>query len=99
MSPIYSIANELSHQVIGAALEVHKELGPGFLEAVYEEALEYEFQQRGIPYQKQHPIEVTYKGRIVGTGRLDFFIGDCLVVELKAVEDLALSIMCRLFLI
>jgi GxxExxY protein len=88
-SVLYSSANEFSHRVIGAAIEVHKELGPGFLEAVYEEALIYEFDQRGIPYTRQHIIQVSYKGRIVGAGRLDLFVGNCLVIELKAVEALA----------
>lgn len=88
-SRLYSTANELSRQVIGAAIEVHRELGPGFLESVYEEALVYEFIQRDIPYTRQHIIQVSYKGRMVGSGRLDLFVGECLIVELKAVEALA----------
>lgn len=59
------------------------------MESVYEEALAYEFDQRSIPYKRQHIIEVTYKDRMVGTGRLDFFVGDCLIVELKSVDELA----------
>lgn len=81
--------NEVSHAVIGAAMEVHKQLGPGFLESVYEEALKHEFIQRGIPFHKQQVFAINYKGMDVGEGRLDFLVAKCVVVELKAVEALA----------
>ncbi|HET6314183.1 MAG TPA: GxxExxY protein [Chloroflexia bacterium] len=81
--------NRLSHDVIGAALEVHRVLGPGFLESVYEEALCLELELRGIPFARQAPLPVWYKGRIVGEGRMDLLVGGCLVIELKAVEVLA----------
>lgn len=80
--------NELSHAVIGAAIEVHRTLGPGFLESVYEEALRVELDLRGIPYLHQHTIALNYKGYPVGEGRLDLFVADQLIVELKAVEAL-----------
>lgn len=80
--------NKLSHEVLGAALEVHRVLGPGFLESIYEEALCIELQERGIPFLRQPAIEVGYKGRHVGEGRLDLLIAGELVVELKAVESL-----------
>jgi GxxExxY protein len=80
--------NQLSRAVIGAAIEVHRALGPGFLESVYEEALCVELELRRIPYTRQHPIAVSYKGIAVGEGRLDLLIGDQLVVELKAVAEL-----------
>jgi GxxExxY protein len=78
--------DELAHQVIGAAIEVHRILGPGFLESVYEEALAIEFDLRGIPYERQKPMVLQFKGNTVGDSRLDFLVGDELVVELKAVE-------------
>ena len=79
--------DELANAVIGAALEVHKHLGPGYLESVYEEALAMELGLRGIPYFRQHPVSVTYKGAPIGEGRLDFLVGGKLIVELKAVES------------
>ena len=80
--------DRIAHEVIGAAIEVHRTLGPGFLESVYEEALAIEFDQRSITYNKQYVIAVLYKGRFVGENRLDFLVKNCLVVELKAVESL-----------
>lgn len=64
--------NELSGSVIGAAIEVHKQLGPGYLELVYEEALDVELTIRGVPFVRQAPVSVIYKGKPVGEGRLDF---------------------------
>jgi GxxExxY protein len=78
----------LAYQVIGAAIEVHKVLGAGFLEEVYHKALREEFIMRGIPHKFEHPVKVLYKGRSVGEGKLDFLVGDCLIVELKAVQNL-----------
>jgi GxxExxY protein len=78
----------LSRSVIGAAIEVHRALGPGFLESVYEKALDIELKARGIPFVRQHPIGVVYKGQLVGEGQLDFLVDNQLVVELKAVESL-----------
>jgi GxxExxY protein len=80
--------DEVAHAVIGAALEVHRHLGPGYVEAVYEEALAVELRLRGIPCARQHPVRVLYKSHAVGEGRLDFLVGGALVVELKAVEAL-----------
>jgi GxxExxY protein len=79
----------LAHEVIGAAIEVHRLLGPGFLESVYEEALSIEMNMREIPFTRQVVVGVNYKDNIVGKGKLDFLIGGQLVVELKAVEVLA----------
>lgn len=72
--------------VIGAAIEVHRHLGPGFLESVYEEALSQELRLRGVPFTRQPAVEVGYKGHAVGIERLDFLVGQRLVVELKAIE-------------
>jgi len=81
--------NDLSHAVIGAAIEVHRELGAGFLESVYEAALCHELEQRHIPFQRQALIPVQYKGVAVGESRLDLFVDDRLVVELKAVDQVS----------
>jgi GxxExxY protein len=80
--------NELSHQVIGAALEVHVELGPGLDEFLYREALCREMQRRDIPFQCEVWIDVQYKGEVIGRKRIDLLIGGRLIVELKAVETL-----------
>jgi GxxExxY protein len=63
--------NQLAWDVIGAAIEVHRVLGPGFLETVYEEALCLELRLRQIPYERQREVEVDYKGETVGQGWLD----------------------------
>ncbi|MCL4246924.1 MAG: GxxExxY protein [Anaerolineae bacterium] len=78
--------NRLTEAVIGAAIEVHRELGVGYLESVYEEALAIELTARSIPFSQQHPVSVLYKGRFVGEGRLDLLVDWRLVVELKTVE-------------
>jgi len=79
--------DELAANVIGAAIEVHKHLGPGYMESVYEQALAVELKLRGIVHARQHPVSVAYKGNSVGEGRLDFLVGEKLIVELKAVES------------
>lgn len=78
----------MSNQVIGAAIEVHKILGPGFLESMYEEALIQELVLCGLHVERQKQIEVRYKGFFIGEGRLDLLIEKQLIVELKAVESL-----------
>ncbi len=80
--------DELVRQVIGAAIEVHQQLGPGYLESVYEEALAIELTDRAIDYIRQPDISIQYKGRNVGKSRLDMLINNQLVVELKAVDSL-----------
>jgi GxxExxY protein len=79
----------LARSVIGAALEVHRALGPGLLESVYEEALCIELRLRGIQFARQVMVPVRYKGQTAGEMRLDLLIGNTLVVELKAVDELA----------
>ena len=80
---------QLTGAVIGAAIEVHRVLGPGFLESVYEEALCVELNLRRIPYIRQCVVAVNYKGQSVGEGKLDLLVSNTLIVELKAVENLA----------
>ena len=81
--------DRLAKEIIGAALEVHKVLGPGFLESVYEDALCVELKMRGLPFIRQPAVMVEYKGHDVGEGRLDLVVGGKVIVELKAVEALA----------
>jgi GxxExxY protein len=89
----HTVLNEelegLASAVIGAAIEVHRLLGPGFVEAVYEEALCLELSIRNIPFARQPAIKIEYKGHKVGDGRLDVLVGNELIVELKAVDMLA----------
>lgn len=76
----------LAREAIGAMIEVHRALGPGYLESVYEEALAIELSLRNIAFERQKSVAVTYKNSPVGEGRMDFLVGGSLVVELKAVE-------------
>ena len=78
--------DQLAHSVIGAAIDVHREIGPGFLESVYQNALCYELGLRKIAHEAQAPAPVTYKGYAVGEGRIDILVEKRLIVELKAVE-------------
>ncbi len=80
----------LTDQVIAAAIEVHRALGPGLLESAYQSCLAKEFDLRGIPFEQEKPLPVAYKGLLVECGyRLDYVVADRLVVELKAVEEIA----------
>lgn len=79
----------LTERVIGLAIEVHRILGPGLQESVYESALHYELQNAGVHCGRQVPIEVTYKGVRMGMGfRVDLLVERCLPIELKAVQRL-----------
>ncbi len=79
---------DLTYQIIGAAMEVHRILGPGFLESVYEEALAHEFDLRNIPYERQAQLNVRYREIIAGKFRADFLVDQKVVVELKAIKAL-----------
>lgn len=81
--------DRLAHSVIGAALDVHRALGPGFLESVYESALSIELRFRSIPYKTQVPIPLYYRGLVIGESRLDLLIDEVLIVELKSVDVFA----------
>lgn len=80
--------NRLTEQVIGAAIEVHKHLGAGFLESTYERALSVELRLRGVRHELQQPISLDYKGESIGDGKVDVLVEGCLIVELKAVTEL-----------
>ena len=79
---------DLTYRIIGAAMEVHTVLGPGFLESVYETALAREFDLRGIQYERQKALIVAYKDVIAGKFRADFVVEDKVIVELKAIKKL-----------
>lgn len=80
---------KLAHQTIGAAIEVHRVLGPGNLETAYRDALCYELELRSLTAVRELPYDLLYKGRRIGTGRLDLLVGGKLIVELKACEILS----------
>lgn len=77
---------DLTYAIIGAAMEIHSELGPGFLESVYHRALAHELSLRQIPYREQAILAVEYKNNNVGEFRADFLIDETVVVELKATK-------------
>lgn len=80
---------ELTQQIIGAAIEVHREVGPGLLESAYQACLAHEFSLRGLPFEQEKPLAVEYKGIQLDCGyRLDFVVAEKVVVELKAVDGL-----------
>ena len=81
---------ELTHEIIGAAMEVHRELGPGLLESVYEECLCHELTARSIPFEKQKPIPVVYKSAKLDCGyRADIVVCGRVIVEIKAISSVA----------
>jgi GxxExxY protein len=80
--------DELSNKVIGCAIEVHRNLGPGLLESTYEQCLAHEFKIEGMPFKLQHPLPVEYKGIKLDCGyRIDLLVANSLIVELKSVEN------------
>jgi GxxExxY protein len=81
--------NELSSKIIGSAIEVHKNLGPGLLESAYEECLCHELNLRGIKFERQKPLPMQYKGKGLDCGyRLDLLVDNSIVVELKSCEKI-----------
>ena len=79
---------ELSFAIIGAAMEVHRQLGSGFLEVVYQKALAYELTLQNIPFQEQVLLPVYYKGQLVGEYRADFVIDGQIILEIKCLASL-----------
>ena len=80
--------DDLTRKIISAAIEVHRELGPGFLESIYEEALCHEFKLQNIHFERQVPIDVFYKGQIIHGQRLDILVDKEVIVELKSLQNL-----------
>ena len=82
--------NDISQQVIGCAIEVHRQLGPGLLESVYEEALSYEITQCGLSYRRQQQVPISYKLVSLATPlRLDLIVEEKIILEIKAKEEIA----------
>ena len=83
------VVNDLAYKIVGCAIEVHKQLGPGLLENIYERCLKYELELNGLKVQSQIPVEVNYKGKKIDSDlRLDLLVEDLIVVELKSVETM-----------
>jgi GxxExxY protein len=98
MHPLYKKADKLSSQVIGAAIEVHRHKGPGFIESIYEQCMLRELELRSITATTQKLVRVEFKGLIFDEPlRFDVLVDDCLLIELKAVEILHPSSKAQLF--
>ncbi len=79
---------QLTHKIIGCAMEVHKHMGNGFQEVVYQRALAIEMELQGISFSREFEMSLQYKGHDVGTRRVDFFVEECVMVEIKAIINL-----------
>ena len=80
--------SELTGRIIGCAMEVHKTLGNGFLEVIYQRALEIEMTQQGLAFNREHEMDIFYKGFKIGNRRVDFFVEEKVMVEIKALIQL-----------
>ena len=89
MALLFPVAHDLTDRVIGAAITVHRQLGPGLLESAYRQCLVWELTARDVPCRMEVPLGMTYRGRSIQNAfRLDLVVGESLIVELKAVERL-----------
>ena len=89
MKPGIGLEHEdLTEKIIGCAIDVHKKLGPGFIESIYENALIIELQRNRLPFERQKEVIVQYDGIEVGKHRLDLIVADTIVVELKAIRNI-----------
>jgi GxxExxY protein len=86
---------QISAKVIGAALAVHKELGPGFLESIYHAARRVSLTHRSIPFVSQFPVDVHFEGDVVGRARIDLVVANQVILELKAVENSETFTLCN----
>ena len=82
------MTDELTEKIIGAAIEVHRELGPGLLESIYEEALCYEFELQRIKCKRQAPADIIYKGKVIKGQKIDLLVENEVVVEIKSLSKL-----------
>jgi GxxExxY protein len=78
----------LSKKIIGLAIVVHKEIGPGYIERIYHNALKYEFINNKMPYETEKIIEINYKNKLMGMHRLDLIVNEKIVVEIKAIQEI-----------
>ena len=89
MKPGIGLEHEdLTEKIIGCAIDVHKKLGPGFIESIYENAFIIELQRKGLPFERQKEVVIQYDGVEVGRHRLDLIVADTIVVELKAIRNI-----------
>ena len=79
---------DLTHKIIGCSMEVHKALGNGFQEVIYQRALEIEMASQGLKFEREKEMPIFYRGQNIGTRRVDFFVENRIMVELKAITDL-----------
>jgi GxxExxY protein len=88
MDRISSGVDELTHKIIGCAMQVHNTLGNGFQEVIYQRALAIELAHRGLSFEREKEMPIHYRDQQIGTRRVDFFVANSVMVELKAVEKL-----------
>lgn len=87
---MFTHVNVLTREIIGAAIEVHRNLGPGLLESAYQQCLARELTLREVPYERERPLPLEYKGLRLNCGyRADFLVSDAVVVETKSIEAIA----------
>lgn len=86
MDSTTTLSDQLTQKIIGAAIEVHKSLGPGLLESIYEEALCFELDLRGISYARQVGVDIVYKGRVIKGQRIDIIVEREVVIEIKSLS-------------
>ncbi len=82
------VEEQLSEKIIGCCIDVHRKLGPGFLEKIYEEALMIEFAQNGLGCEQQKAVEILYDGKLIGEHRLDLLVEERVILELKACKGI-----------
>ncbi|MCL2042172.1 MAG: GxxExxY protein [Bacteroidales bacterium] len=80
--------NKLTHKIIGCAMQVHRVLGNGFQEVIYQRALAIEMEYEGLSFQREMEMPIFYRDKQIGTRRVDFFVENCVMVELKAMEKI-----------
>jgi len=80
--------NQLTHKIIGCAMQVHRALGNGFQEVIYQRALAIEFSYQNISFKREMEMDLFYRKEHIGTRRVDFFVENCVMVEIKAIEKL-----------
>jgi GxxExxY protein len=80
--------NDLTHKIIGCAMRIHNQLGSGFQEVIYQRALAIEFSNSNINYEREKEMPITYSGEVIGSRRVDFFVENAVMVELKAFEKI-----------
>lgn len=81
--------NKITHKIIGCAMQAHKILGCGFQEVIYQRALAIEMKMAGLSFEREKEMSIFYRDELIGNRRVDFFVEECVMLELKAVESIA----------